>query len=579
MVASRKGGDMTERIGEQLGNYRLVRLLGKGGFADTYLGEHVYLKTSAAIKVLQTRLGQLEIEAFHNEARIIARLDHPHIIRVLEFEIENHTPYIIMEYAPNGTLRQRCPRGCTLSPMTILTYVKQIAVALHYAHEQKLIHRDVKPENMLLGRDGNVLLSDFGVAVIAQTQAQNLENIAGTVTYMAPEQIQGKPRPASDQYALGITVYEWLCGAAPFGGTYSEIALQHECVSPPSLREQISTIPGAVEDVILTALAKDPRQRFPSVKDFAAALEEACKDLPVSEYPPTIVGTDPQLYVPTEIVPALQLQEASIAVEEILSPNQPTPSLPSPSATADMQQRQTSFVAVEPLLASDDQEFPDEALATPEQHPYPLWSLPCLSDKTGSPDPLPVSGQEVPVTPLPSSPHNPYALVPFPGAINYQSPPGWQLMSPRTYPPPIITRKAVCPYHKKTSVATTLLLFSLTLLIIAGSGFLYFSTTYQASLLHIQATAIAGVSIIGTAQAGTTGIGQAAAARSHSSAAIATQTALQNIYTQATSGPPTLNDPLASPDDFGWNNAQRTGLPGRYTGRCQFTNNSYLSEA
>src|SRR5579883_1690068 len=127
---------MAERIGQQFGNYRLAQLLGKGGFADTYLGEHIHLKTFAAIKVLQTLLGQPETEAFHNEAHIIARLNHPHIIHILEFEMENHTPYIIMEYAPNGTLRQRCPRGSRLSPTTVLTYVKQIAAALQYAHQK-----------------------------------------------------------------------------------------------------------------------------------------------------------------------------------------------------------------------------------------------------------------------------------------------------------------------------------------------------------------------------------------------------------------------------------------------------------
>ncbi|HZO72381.1 MAG TPA: serine/threonine-protein kinase [Ktedonobacteraceae bacterium] len=508
---------MAERIGQQFGNYRLVRLLGKGGFADTYLGEHIHLKTFAAIKVLQTLLGQPETEAFHNEAHIIARLNHPHIIHVLEFEMEDHTPYIIMEYAPNGTLRQRHPRGSVLSPTTVLTYVKQIATALQYAHQQKLVHRDVKPENMLLGRDGEVLLSDFGVAVIAQTQAQNIENIAGTVTYMAPEQIQGKPCLASDQYALGITAYEWLCGTAPFGGTYSEIALQHECVCPPSLKEQLSAIPAAVEDVIFTSLAKDPRQRFASVEDFAAALEKACQDLPLSKYATTTIGIDPQLYVPTEIAPFPQLQEAPVAVE-----------------------------TAPPL----DQ-------ASPSQ----------LSLDAGA-------------TSLPSSSHNPYALILSPDSMNHPVPVDQEFILPGIYPSSTVIRKAMSPYHTNTSIAAKLLLCLLTVLIIAGSGFLYFSISYQTNLLHVQATAIAGVSIISTAQARAAGLGRVAAtAQPHINAAIATRTALQNIYAQATSGPPAINDPLSSPDDFGWNNTQRIATSGRYTGSCQFTNNSYHNEA
>lgn len=565
---------MAERIGQQFGNYRLVRLLGKGGFADTYLGEHIHLKTFAAIKVLQTLLGQLEIEAFHNEARIIARLNHPHIIRVLEFEIENHTPYIIMEYAPNGTLRQRCPRGSILSLATVLTYIKQIAAALQYAHEQRLVHRDVKPENMLLGSDDEVLLSDFGVAVIAQTQAQNIENIAGTVTYMAPEQIQGKPRPASDQYALGITAYEWLCGSAPFGGTYSEIALQHECVFPPSLREQVSAVPAAVEDVIFTALAKDPHRRFASIEDFAAALEKACKDLPLSEYTTTTVGTDPQLYVPTEVAPFPQAQEASIAVEAILPLDQQTPSLLSLSVDADAQQPQTSFAVAEPLPISDDQETPNEALSTPEQPPYPLWSLSHLSTRQGSPDQRPVPGQQA------LSTRNPYALILSPDSINHQAPVGQPFMHSGTYAPSAVTRQAMRAYRRSTSIEAKLLLLLLTVLIIVGSEFLYFFIPYQTNLLHVQATAVAGVSIISTSQARTTSPGQVAAkAQPHINAAIATRTALQNIYAQATSGLPTINDPLSSPDDFGWSNAQRIGASGRYSGSCQFTNNAYRNEA
>ncbi len=575
---------MTERIGQQLGNYHLVRLLGKGGFADTYLGEHIYLKTFAAIKVLQTRLGKPEIEAFHNEARIIARLNHPHIVRVLEFDVANHTPYIIMEYAPNGTLRQHCPRGSTLSPTTVLTYVKQIAAALQYAHEQKLVHRDVKPENMLLGRDGEVLLSDFGVAIIAQTQAQNIDNIAGTVTYMAPEQIQGRPRPASDQYALGITAYEWLCGAAPFGGTYSEIALQHERVTPPSLREQVSTIPAKVEEVILTALAKDPRRRFASIERFAAALEEACKDLPLSERPTAIIGTDPQMHVPTEIAPPSLPQAQKSAVEEILSLDQPLP-LPSLSPGAGAQGLQISPVTSEPLQVLNNQEAAAEVLSAPEQLLLPsyfLWPLPHLSNKQGTPIPsrVPQSGQEALATPWPSSSQNPYALVLLP-RIHYQDAPGQQLLLPDSYNnPPTIAHKAALPYRSNTPTGVMLLLFLLALSTIIGSGFFYLSTTYQANLLHVQATAIAGVSVISTAQASITATGQVTAtARSHTSAAIATQTALQDIYSQATSGFPTINDPLSSPDDFGWNNTERSDQQDRDTSGCKFTDDAYLSEA
>ena len=194
---------MADRVGQQFGNYRLIRMLGEGAFAEVYLGEHIYLGTQAAIKVLHNQLTSDDTEKFGAEARIIAHLIHPHIVRVLEFGVEGKTPFLVMDYAPNGSLRQRYPRGVTLPLGIIVPYVKQVADALQYAHNEKLIHRDVKPENMLLGRHGEVLLSDFGIALVAQSSRyQSTQDMAGTMAYMAPEQIQGKPRPASDQYSL-----------------------------------------------------------------------------------------------------------------------------------------------------------------------------------------------------------------------------------------------------------------------------------------------------------------------------------------------------------------------------------------
>src|SRR5205085_9484365 len=152
---------MNDRAGLQLGNYKLIRLLGQGGFADVYLGEHIYLKTPAAIKVLQTRLAREDLQGFLNEARAIANLVHPSIVRVLEFGVESNTPFLVMDYASNGTLRQRHPKGSRVAPAHIASYIKQVSAALQYAHDQRVVHRDIKPENMLLGRSNDVLLSDF----------------------------------------------------------------------------------------------------------------------------------------------------------------------------------------------------------------------------------------------------------------------------------------------------------------------------------------------------------------------------------------------------------------------------------
>jgi serine/threonine protein kinase len=276
LLLTQGGVQMLNRVGQQLGNYRLIRLLGEGGSAQVYLGEHIHLDTQAAIKVLHARLAEDAMDMFRTEARTLAHLVHPSIVRILDFGVADKIRFLVMDFAPNGTLGHRHPRGRPVPPATVTLYVKQIAAALQYAHDKKLIHRDIKPMNLLLGSDNRVLLSDFGLVLSAcSSRSQSIEQIVGTITYMAPEQIEGKPCLASDQYSLGIVVYEWLSGDCPFHGSFSEIASQHLSTSPPSLRESIPTISPFVEQVVMRALAKNPKERFSSVQAFAAALEEA----------------------------------------------------------------------------------------------------------------------------------------------------------------------------------------------------------------------------------------------------------------------------------------------------------------
>jgi serine/threonine protein kinase len=264
------------REGQRIGNYRLERLIGRGGFAEVYLGEHLYLKTSAAIKLLHMNMLRKDArEDFLKEAQTIARLHHPHIVRVMDFGVERKTPFLVMEYAPNGTLHQRYPNGTPLPLRTILSYFRQIVDALQHAHDEGVIHCDITPANMLVGRHNEVLLTDFGIAqVIQRIQDSNVQQVVGTIAYMAPEQILGLPVPASDQYSLGIVVYEWLCGERPFHGSFKEISQQQLSAPPPSLQEKVPTISPRVEQVVMRALAKDPEQRFPNVQAFASALEE-----------------------------------------------------------------------------------------------------------------------------------------------------------------------------------------------------------------------------------------------------------------------------------------------------------------
>src|SRR5216110_3257989 len=267
---------MTDRVGQQLGNYRLLRMLGQGAYAAVYLAEHQYLERLAAIKVLHVRMEPGTHKSFLREARTIAQLHHPHIVSVHDFGFEDQTPYLVMEYIQGGTLRSLYPRGAHVPFEQILTYTKQIASALDYAHEKHVIHRDVKPENILLNAKHEAVLSDFGVAVVQSAlDSLSMQDPLGTPIYMAPEQIRHKPCAASDQYALGVMVYEWLCGVPPFHGPIFDVFNQHVSKSPPSLCVRLPQLSPAVEDAVFGALAKDPEQRFVSVTDFAMVLSEA----------------------------------------------------------------------------------------------------------------------------------------------------------------------------------------------------------------------------------------------------------------------------------------------------------------
>jgi len=344
---------MVNRAGQQLGNYRLVRLLGRGSFAEVYLGGHRYLKTEAAVKVLHAQLAASDAENFLNEAQIIARLVHPQIVRILDFDVQEGTAFIVMDYASNGTLRQRHQSGEIVPLKLIVNYVRQTADALQYAHDQKLIHRDIKPENMLIGRRNEVLLSDFGIAQVAQsTLFEKTQPMAGTVGYMAPEQLHGRARFASDQYALGIIVYEWLSGNRPFQGSFFEVASQHMYAPPTPLSSQIPWISPAVESVVMTAIAKDPLQRFASVSAFANALEQA-SGIEASHPPPSSSSSSwpgaasapsykPVLLPPADVFPSTS-GSGSPSLNPSLPPGSPSTSMHAPPGFATLDHSAPTF--------------------------------------------------------------------------------------------------------------------------------------------------------------------------------------------------------------------------------------------
>ena len=282
---------MADRTGQQFGSYRLLRRLGGGGFAEVYLGQHLRVSTQqAAIKILQ--LTDVDEQQFQQEAERTAALKHAHIIRLYDFDIQQGVPFLVLEYALQGSLARH--QGQRLSLDTILSYITQIAPALQYAHDNEVIHRDIKPDNILVGSQGELLVSDFGIAVISKTGRTTVQatyNTGGTPYYMAPEMFRGRPEKASDQYSLGIMVYEWLCGRRPFiEGDFIQLGYQHAYEPVPSIHELVPSIPQAIEKVVKKALAKDPLQRYKNVATFATALEQAIM-LPKTEVAPLSLYT------------------------------------------------------------------------------------------------------------------------------------------------------------------------------------------------------------------------------------------------------------------------------------------------
>lgn len=260
-----------------IGNYCLYQTLKRGVHSTIYVGEHIYLHNRIIMKVLNNWIAdKLHIDNFSTEVWLHSSLHHPHIVRVLDFGIQGNIPFLVMDYASQGSLHEHLSTNVPLSLGQTLPFIKQITQALQYIHDRGLIHCDVKPQNILLDANNNVLLSDFGIALIAQSWKQIRSTSSfGTALYAAPEQIEGKPLIASDQYSLAILVYIWLCGQPPFTGNSLQLCKQHLYSEVPPLHNHIATIPPDVERVVMRALSKDPYQRYPSVSDFADALQTA----------------------------------------------------------------------------------------------------------------------------------------------------------------------------------------------------------------------------------------------------------------------------------------------------------------
>ncbi len=261
-----------------IGNYRLVEELAKGAFGRVYRAEHMYLTNRiAAIKLLHTRINtEKERDDFLHEARVLELFKHPHILPLLDFGIQEGTPYLITEFASGGSLRNRLKQAGSqlLSLDECLRILRQVAEALYAAHQQKVVHRDLKPENILFHTSGNVLLADFGISTTLSDNSTTNTNIAGTPSYMAPEQFRGHVSKKSDQYALGCIAYELFAGRKPFNALdFVSMMYKHTTEQPLPPTHFNPRLPIHISQAILKAMAKERQQRFANVLDFVNALE------------------------------------------------------------------------------------------------------------------------------------------------------------------------------------------------------------------------------------------------------------------------------------------------------------------
>ena len=311
----------TMSLGElHIGRFRLLRLLGRGGMGEVYLAEDEQLRRQVAIKVIQADyLDPDATRLFQREARAIAMFNHPHILPLFDFgEATLHgttLTYMVMPFCQEGTLAawmQQRRNTALRSPQDVGFIVQQAASALQYAHHHQIVHQDVKPSNFLIrgSEDASslpdLMLADFGVAKSTSATASMSQAVRGTPAYMAPEQWEGTPVAATDQYALAIMAYDLLTGRPPFQGGLGQVMYQHLHVIPQPPGKLNPHLPADVDTVLLHALAKKPEERFASISAFARAFQQA---LPVDSSGPTIANTPHELNS-SDIRAALVISEA-----------------------------------------------------------------------------------------------------------------------------------------------------------------------------------------------------------------------------------------------------------------------------
>jgi serine/threonine protein kinase len=285
-------------IGQTLGKYRILEEIGRGGMGVVYKAHDTVLDRLVAIKVLAPHLtwDQEFVQRFRHEARAAARLKHPYIVTIYDVGQAAGHHFIVMDYLEGQALSTLIRRGGPLPPERAVRILVQVAQALDYAHAQGLVHRDVKPGNVIVSPQDQATLTDFGVARSMEgTRLTQSGVMIGTPAYMSPEQVKGRPvGPAADVYALGVVTYEMLGGRPPFEGDTPHVLYAHAHETPPPLPQVNRKVSPAIAAVVQKALAKDPTERYLSAGAFAAALQQAAGGIrePESPAPPLRLPSD-----------------------------------------------------------------------------------------------------------------------------------------------------------------------------------------------------------------------------------------------------------------------------------------------
>jgi serine/threonine-protein kinase len=283
--------------GTQLGPYEVQEFIGQGAMGFVYKAYHAQLERTGAVKVLQgIAVGPDAVARFRHEAQAIAQMRHPNIVNVYDFGEFDGTPYMIVEYVPGGSLAGKMTQ-VALDPQVAVKYLRGIAAGLDYAHSLGIVHRDVKPANVLLEKDGTPVIADFGLVKLLQgSSLQSMSGVTtGTPAYMAPEQVMGRQvGPASDRYSLATMAYEMLTGAIPFEGEgVLELMYAHVHRDPPVPSSRNAAMTLSVDAVIMRGLAKDPQARWQSCEAFVAALSAALAGAPAPAVDKTIAFASP----------------------------------------------------------------------------------------------------------------------------------------------------------------------------------------------------------------------------------------------------------------------------------------------